>query len=359
MEIIVASVLMLSMLFVAVSQIVRNMGQKALLELQLKVGPAILFSGILIMLTDALASGMSMSYSMMAADILPSAAAIWLVASSFSESRTVRWTVRAMLVFNIALLTLHVFRLTGNADMPQDRLLTAVISLFAVLLILIFIHLLAHRMRDVKSIMKNGVVWAVVCLVVDVVYLFAVLAAAAAVQAGFPMIGTLLLGGAVTATGVRIMTDSKFLVWQKQERIIIESMKVTSLPSATDASRIEEVYKDIYDRVVAYFETEKPFLDSDLTINMIVKKLYSNKLYLSRAISQFTGRNFCQFVNYYRVMHAVDTFRHNPDLKVHELALMCGFNTVVSFNMAFRLFMGENPSEWCRKERSRLIKTEK
>ena len=101
------------------------------------------------------------------------------------------------------------------------------------------------------------------------------------------------------------------------------------------------------------------YLNSSLTINDVVKVVFTNKLYISRAISQFTGRNFCQFVNYYRVTYSVRTFRDNPALKVAELALMSGFNSVVSFSMAFRLYMGESPSDWCRKERSRLIRRKK
>jgi transcriptional regulator GlxA family with amidase domain len=52
-------------------------------------------------------------------------------------------------------------------------------------------------------------------------------------------------------------------------------------------------------------------------------------------------------------------FRENPDLKIYELATMSGFNSIVSYNMAFRLFMGENPSEWCRKEKTRKITNKK
>ena len=136
-------------------------------------------------------------------------------------------------------------------------------------------------------------------------------------------------------------------------------MKLTKVETALDPSGIDDVYQDIYERVVTYFETEKPFLDSELTINDLVKVLYSNKLYISRAISQFTGRNFCQFVNYYRVTYSMEMFRDNLDLKIHDLATGSGFNSDVSYNMAFRLFMGETPGEWCRKERSRKLKTKK
>ena len=149
------------------------------------------------------------------------------------------------------------------------------------------------------------------------------------------------------------------MLWQRQEQKIVEALKVTVVESASDASRIDVVYKEIYERVVAYFEREKPFLDSELTINDLVKVLYSNKLYISKAISQFTGRNFCQFVNYYRIKYSTECFKANHDLKIHEMASMAGFNSIVTFNMAFRLYMGENPSDWCRKEKGRFIKGQK
>jgi phosphoglucomutase len=55
----------------------------------------------------------------------------------------------------------------------------------------------------------------------------------------------------------------------------------------------------------------------------------------------------------------MDSFRNNPTLKVAELSSLSGFNSVVSYTSAFRLFMNETPSEWCRKERSKLLKTKK
>ena len=118
-------------------------------------------------------------------------------------------------------------------------------------------------------------------------------------------------------------------------------------------------YEDIYTRIVTLFETEKPYLNSELTINDIVKVTFTNKLYISRAISQFTGRNFCQFVNYYRVYHSIQIYRDNPDMKVIDMATQSGFNSTVSYSMAFRLYMGECPSDWCRKEKLKLRRRKK
>ena len=136
-------------------------------------------------------------------------------------------------------------------------------------------------------------------------------------------------------------------------------MKISHVDTRAESPGSAVLYKNIYDRIQEYFTEDKPYLNNNLTINDVVEVVFSNKLYISRAISQFTGRNFCQFVNYYRVVHAIELFRNNTSLKVTELATLSGFNTSVSFGMAFRLYMGEKPGDWCRKERYRQEKLKK
>lgn len=109
---------------------------------------------------------------------------------------------------------------------------------------------------------------------------------------------------------------------------------------------------DIYKRLQDLFDTDKPYLDENITVGEIAKKLYTNKAYLSRVINDHTGKNFCQYVNYYRVMYSIQAFKENPGLRVYELAEMSGFHTIVSYNMAFRLVTNETPSEWCKRVRS-------
>ena len=228
---------------------------------------------------------------------------------------------------------------------------------------------LCRRLRSVKAIVRAGTVWTYLCLAVDALYVIFLLL----LTMGFQLVShlssdpycrtlyifPLLTGLMLTALGLRKADDVVFVLWRRQERRIVESMKVTKVETAVDPVGIDDVYQEIYERVVAYFEQEKPFLDNALTINDLVRALYSNKLYISRAISQFTGRNFCQFVNYHRVVYSMELFRNNPEMKIHELASGCGFNSDVSYNMAFRLFMGETPGEWCRKERNRKFRVKK
>ena len=110
-------------------------------------------------------------------------------------------------------------------------------------------------------------------------------------------------------------------------------------------------YRAIFERLTEYFENEKPYLDCDLNISGVARRLLTNKAYLSRSINLYTGRNFCQYVNWYRIRHSVGVFFEDPRLKISDLALASGFRSLVTFSMAFRLYMNDSPGEWCRKNR--------
>lgn len=232
-----------------------------------------------------------------------------------------------------------------------------------------FIIQIWRRIRDVKSVIKSGNVWSFVTLCVDFVYVsvpMMTLCLLLSLHSLFPerhalsFVLVLLLLFEMIAIGLKMLYDSAFVLMHDHERLIVESMKISRADSGLGGElRGDDQYKQLYERVVFYFEVSKPYLDGDLTINDVVKVVYSNKVYISKAICHYTGRNFRQFVNYYRVMHSMDLFRNNLELKVTELATKSGFNNLVSYTMAFRLFMNETPSEWCRKERAKILKPKK
>jgi AraC-like DNA-binding protein len=170
---------------------------------------------------------------------------------------------------------------------------------------------------------------------------------------------TLIYTSIYVALSIRLLNSSAFVIMTDHERRIVESMKISHGDNTQESAGTIMLYKNIYDRVLDYFTECKPYLNPKLTINDVVEVVFSNKLYISKAISQCTGRNFCQFVNYYRVIYAVELFRSDTNLKVLELATRSGFNSVVSFGMAFRLYMGEKPGDWCRREKFRLEKLKK
>ena len=117
-------------------------------------------------------------------------------------------------------------------------------------------------------------------------------------------------------------------------------------------SRMEETLADIYARIENYFQTAKPYLEGNVSICEVAQRLYTNKQYVSVAVKRFSGLNFCQYVNRYRIRYAMELFRGNRTLRMSELAQLSGFNSVTSFNISFRYFMDQPPGDWCRKCRN-------
>lgn len=367
MELLFGMMILVMTVSMAVIQYVRNTKYPSMADEKSRISPWILLSASVVMIADMCVA--EVDTLRLGADLLCPLACFIFLTSSLWNKTVVRRTVWALMACELIPALLHLSCLAGFLP-PLGA--GVFLVMHVAVLTLISVQLVAgiwRRMSSVKQVMKSGTIWTNVTLSVDAVYPimlqvpFVIYLLVSCLSGSFHGVHSLMVflvyGLALGALAFRIYSDSVFVMCQDRERTIVESMKVTSVESALDVSKIDDVYKDVYERVIAYFENEKPFLDNNLTINEVVTALYSNKLYISRAISQFTGRNFCQFVNYYRVMYSMECFRQNPDLKIHELASMSGFNSIVSYNMAFRLFMGENPSEWSRKERTRLVKSKK
>lgn len=149
-----------------------------------------------------------------------------------------------------------------------------------------------------------------------------------------------------------------FLIWNcySGRRFVLSPVSVRRLTSAFSqrygASSDEEIEWEkgqlgIYHRLNYYFEKEKPFLNPDLSLAEVAQMLYTNKVYLGKAIKNCGHTNFKRFINRYRVKYAMEIFVKKPALKINQLCLMSGFKTKATFNSAFLLENGESPKEWC------------
>lgn len=115
----------------------------------------------------------------------------------------------------------------------------------------------------------------------------------------------------------------------------------------------------LYDRCCRYMIERKPFLVESFSLQDLANVLHTNRAYLSQAINRFSGKNFRAYVNYYRVMYAMDLFKDNLSLRITDLTELSGFHSLTSFYKSFKGVMGEPPSHWCarlRRERRRKMK---
>ena len=109
-----------------------------------------------------------------------------------------------------------------------------------------------------------------------------------------------------------------------------------------------ENFEELYERFAGIVEKDKLFLDPDLRVSGVAEKIYTNRSYLAQAIKFKTGKNFCQIVNQFRIKEAMRVYAMDPNLSAEQLSRIVGFNSMTTFNTAFRLNTGYTPSEWCK-----------
>ncbi|AUD01534.1 helix-turn-helix domain-containing protein [Spirosoma pollinicola] len=102
------------------------------------------------------------------------------------------------------------------------------------------------------------------------------------------------------------------------------------------------------DTLLTYMDNERPYLDPDLSLIDLARRLKTNASILSPVINAGTGKNFNDFVNQYRV----DAFKRqvldpaNSHLSLLGIALDCGFNSKATFNRAFKKLTSQSPREF-------------
>lgn len=94
----------------------------------------------------------------------------------------------------------------------------------------------------------------------------------------------------------------------------------------------------------------KWYLDTDLTLDRLARKMMIPARQISRAVNHVHGENLSRFVNRYRVEHA-KTLLITTDQSVTEIYLSAGFQTKSNFNREFARLTGVTPSAFRRQGR--------
>ena len=128
-------------------------------------------------------------------------------------------------------------------------------------------------------------------------------------------------------TQVRAQTDSKVLLNKEEQAVFKE-------------------------KLLKYFNEDKPYLDSQLSLNSVAKHLeiHSNKL--SYLINEIMEVNFNEFINQYRLKH-FKMIALNPEFKkitILGLAYDSGFNSKTVFNTFFKKEIGITPRQWVKSQ---------
>ena len=116
------------------------------------------------------------------------------------------------------------------------------------------------------------------------------------------------------------------------------------ISSSLSASRKQEIEAIL----IAYVETNKPYLHPDLKLNDLAKAIDCSPHDVSQVINQNLKKSFNDFINAYRI-EAVKGCLANPAYERYTLLAIgqqCGFRSKASFYRAFKKLTGETPHDF-------------
>ena len=104
----------------------------------------------------------------------------------------------------------------------------------------------------------------------------------------------------------------------------------------------------LFQKVEAEIDTQKLYLNIDLSVALVSKKIGVNGKYISQCINEGSGMNFNNYINRKRIEYAkglLINFQHEK-LTIEGISNQSGFRSKSTFNLAFKKFEGQTPTQY-------------
>ena len=152
-----------------------------------------------------------------------------------------------------------------------------------------------------------------------------------------------LMGAALVGGGVVM-----YLLIRRRSSSRLSAEQQSEKPSTTGSApqRLSAAQEQLMQRLVQLMEEERFYLRSGQTLTDLANALNTNSRYISDCVNTSRGCSVSQFVNEYRVRHAQQLMRENPDMKLAAIAVDSGFANDKALVRSFREFTGMTPTEW-------------
>jgi AraC-like DNA-binding protein len=126
--------------------------------------------------------------------------------------------------------------------------------------------------------------------------------------------------------------------------------ELTNLPDFVENDKIDDPDSDFIKSFIYYMKEKKPFLDTQITLAALSKKLNVTPEYLSGILNGKLNRNFFDFINYYRIEEFKRLCRENKNQSYTILGLAwdAGFNSKATFNRVFKNATGMTPGDYLK-----------
>jgi AraC-like DNA-binding protein len=120
-----------------------------------------------------------------------------------------------------------------------------------------------------------------------------------------------------------------------------------NIPYSGSPLKVEDIQKYL-SSLSDYMDTNKPYLNNELTLYQLAEEVKILPHTLSRIINEYHHQNFFDYINQYRVQEfkAAVADPKYKDYSLLGIAFECGFNSKSAFNRMFKKSTGLTPSQF-------------
>lgn len=150
----------------------------------------------------------------------------------------------------------------------------------------------------------------------------------------------------ISATSVSKETQFKVPLANLQDAALVSTPEVTAI----QPSEGEDLFYQLSERIMAYMEDRKPYLDPDFTIESLAEQLEVPRNHLYYCFSNILKTRFVKLRSEYRIRHAKALIREGESNLKTLLAIgfESGFSSSSAFRSVFKEITGMSPREFQR-----------
>ena len=128
---------------------------------------------------------------------------------------------------------------------------------------------------------------------------------------------------------------AKVLVYNSPYYSVEPEETVSEPAAAVKGEDFNSRFDDYKAQIERWMATERPYLNSDLSLQEVMVRFKLNRTYASKIFNDGFGKSFILVVRDYRIEYAKRLIEANPDIAMGEVAHKCGYSTAQAFHKAF------------------------
>jgi len=173
-----------------------------------------------------------------------------------------------------------------------------------------------------------------------------------------------LISGLLLIIGIAFREYRKRSFYKRRFEELVHSNGTGNLIKTGALNKVDNDFIDVPQEIVddilenlTHFETNLNFIDSNLTLNSLARKLQTNSTYLSKVVNHYKELSFSSYIKQLRVDYAFHRLKSESKLRnftIKAIASECGFKSAESFSKTFYKMFGIYPSYFI-KELNKVI----